>query len=163
MKAFNKHTPLRDRFEAKVARDGSGCWLWNGKVSEKGYGIIQHERRRLYAHRVGFELFVGSVPNGLELDHLCRVRRCVNPAHLEPVPHVENVARGEAGKPQRDRTHCKAGHPYDETNTYTKPDGARGCKECRRAAQRRFQARNRERLREQCRQYYHRTKSLRIS
>jgi hypothetical protein len=77
---------------------------------------------------------MGAVPEGLELDHLCRVRGCVNPKHLEPVTHRENLMRGESWSAVNARkTHCPEGHPYDETNTYIDGKGRRRCRECARA------------------------------
>lgn len=85
------------RFWAKVDIDPpSGCWLWTGAVDEAtGYGRFWTADGLGYAHRIAHELFVGPIPAGLDIDHLCRVRRCVNPAHLEPVTRRENLLRGE--------------------------------------------------------------------
>jgi hypothetical protein len=102
----------------------SGCWLWVGVVNAAGYG----QSGRGYAHRVNYEDTVGPVPEGLELDHLCRVRHCVNPAHLEPVTHAENMRRSVLA-----RTHCRKGHPYEGDNLMsvsTRPN-ARICRTCR--------------------------------
>jgi hypothetical protein len=83
------------------------------------------------AYRITYETLVGPVPNGLELDHLCRVRACVNPGHLEPVTHRVNTLRGETVAARNARaTHCPAGHPYDEVNTYADRLGRRSCREC---------------------------------
>ncbi len=83
--------PIRERFDRRWALDTeSGCWLWQASLSESGYGRID----RGYAHRVGYELYVGPVPDGLVLDHLCCVKQCVNPAHLEPITPGLNLARG---------------------------------------------------------------------
>lgn len=86
---------VEERFWSKVVEiDGDGsCWLWTAAKSGKGYGCVVIDRRRYPAHRVAYEMFVGPIPEGLEIDHLCRVRNCVNPAHLEPVTHAENVRR----------------------------------------------------------------------
>lgn len=86
------------------------------------------------AHRFAYEDIVGPILEGLTIDHLCRVRHCVNPAHLEPVTHLENVRRGNGGLNQLAKTHCPKGHPYDEENTYRLPSRPSGryCRACRR-------------------------------
>lgn len=122
-------------FDARVQKDVSGCWLWTGFVDRKGYGVIGVGGRKLSkAHRFSYERFVGPVPDGMQLDHLCRVRNCVNPSHLEPVTNRENVIRGNAARPAK--THCKNGHPYKE-NLYLNPRGHRECMKCRTEAARR--------------------------
>ena len=94
------------------------------------------------AHRVAYRLEVGPIPRGLVLDHLCRVRNCVRPDHLEPVTRGENVLRGETiPAANRAKTACKDGHDFDEENTYIAPNGHRGCRKCRAAAQARYHAR----------------------
>jgi hypothetical protein len=129
---------LLERFIAKIAvinEDDSDCWVWRGKCVE-GYGKFHtkgnHEE---FAHRVSYELFVGPIPPGKELDHLCRNHSCVNPNHLEPVTHQVNVQRGEAGKyfgkQQRTKTYCSRGHEYNSENTYIYK-GGRDCRICRR-------------------------------
>jgi hypothetical protein len=108
----------------------SGCWFWEGSTHAAGYGCYG---ARL-AHRLSYEAFIGPIPDGLTLDHLCRNRRCVNPRHLEPVTIAENVLRGES-LPARNarKTHCPKGHPYDESNTYISPrTGWRQCRACQR-------------------------------
>lgn len=113
-------TPTRhviERILEKVEiRESGGCWLWTRSTDEYGYGRIAtskgHAPRKAY--RVLYEQIIGAVPKGLELDHLCRNRLCVNPYHLEPVSHHENMLRGA----QRLKTHCPSGHSYNEANTY---------------------------------------------
>jgi hypothetical protein len=91
----------------------SGCWLWVGTVVKSGYGHIRCGDKVRGAHVVSYEHFVGPVPEGLHLDHLCRVRCCVNPQHLEAVTCKENIRRGLRGP----RKYCPRGHPYDAINT----------------------------------------------
>lgn len=86
-----------ERFLSKVKRT-EGCWLWIGSTNFGGYGTYYVSGRAVRAHRFSYELFVGKIPDGLELDHLCRYKSCVNPKHLEPVTHQENVIRGHLEK-----------------------------------------------------------------
>jgi hypothetical protein len=119
-----------------------GCWLWPGRVNENGYGRvsvkIEFQDRQVYTHRLMWLVENGPIPEGLELDHLCRVRACCNPDHLEPVTHEENLRRGSWWVPgaeaQRAKTACPRGHRYTVENTYVFPrSGGRACRECRRA------------------------------
>lgn len=104
----------------------SGCWLWTG-ATLRGYGLMRIKGKNLYAHRAMYEATVGPIPNGLSLDHLCRVRCCINPAHLEPVTNQENILRGE--NRNRQKTHCSKGHEFTPENTYNGPKG-RTCRAC---------------------------------
>ena len=112
----------------------SGCWLWTAHIHKKtGYGrfgVLSNGPE--LAHRVAYELFVGPIPEGMHIDHLCRVRCCVNPKHLEPVTHAENLLRGFSRNAVNARkTHCLNGHEFNEQNTYIrKSDGYRWCKKC---------------------------------
>jgi hypothetical protein len=114
------------------------CWPWIGSVDPDGYGLFTHGGRMYRAHRLVYELEVGEIPAGLQLDHLCRVPGCVNPNHLEPVTAAENTRRSPIHFGSQ--THCKNGHEFDEENTYLRPTGGRACKTCRRAASRRYEA-----------------------
>ncbi len=107
------------------------CWLWTGARHNAGYG--QYGKPARLAHRMSYEAFVGPIPDGLTVDHLCRNRLCVNPSHLEPVALAVNVLRGESLPAKNARkTHCPKGHPYDETNTHITKQGWRICKACKR-------------------------------
>lgn len=121
--------PPVTRFWPKVYRYGvGGCWYWLGSLFGGGYGrfCLSHGEAVL-AHRYAYEQVVGSIPDGLELDHLCLVKWCVNPAHLEPVTSQENTRRWAALI-----THCPAGHEYTPANTYRHADVRRSCRTCRR-------------------------------
>lgn len=113
----------------------SGCWLWTGPENGTGYGRPFYDGRRVYAHRLIYELLVGPIPEGLQLDHLCRNRGCVSPWHLEPVTCQENLRRGRHF--EREKTQCPSGHPYDEVNTYYRRSNPnkRCCRACNRIAQ----------------------------
>jgi len=101
-----------------------------------GYGTIVVARRTIRAHRASYEAFVGPIPDGLDLDHLCRNKPCINPAHLEPVTRAENLRRHYA----LTVTACPHGHAYDHANTYVGPDGKRRCRSCLNERQRRRRA-----------------------
>lgn len=133
---------LADRIRRSVQIDENGCWRWKLGTKPAGYGLITVSRRRRLAHRVSYETFVGAIPDGLQLDHLCRVRDCVNPAHLEPVSGRENVMRSPitVAALNSAKTHCPSGHPYDESNTYVWR-GERICRTCRSERRRTYRLR----------------------
>lgn len=111
----------------------SGCWIWCGSLGRGGYGKVGHYGKTLLAHRFVYTELVGPIPRGLQLDHLCRTRACVNPDHLEPVTCRENLMRGDTWQARNAaKTHCPRGHEYTEQNTYRYPDGRRRCILCRR-------------------------------
>lgn len=124
--------------------DFYGCWLWRGYVGKDGYGQVRFERQSYRIHRVIYAALVGPILPGLTLDHLCRNRACVNPAHLEIVSKGENVLRGDGVSAKYARaTHCKHGHPFSPENTVWRFHRSRPCRRCRICDQ------NRDRLRGQ--------------
>lgn len=110
------------------------CWLWTGSIRPNGYGKLTTPDATLSAHRAVYEMVRGPIPPGLDLDHLCRVRHCVNPAHLEPVTRRENLLRGATiPAAHASREQCRKGHPLDG---FKRTEGARYCKTCHRERQR---------------------------
>ncbi|HET6917593.1 MAG TPA: HNH endonuclease signature motif containing protein [Acidimicrobiales bacterium] len=110
------------------------CWVYRGRLNTQGYGDATSAKaeRRVLVHRFVYELLRGPIPNGLDLDHLCRVRACCNPDHLEPVTHRVNMLRGEAPTSINARkTHCDYGHPLSGDNLNLVPNG-RQCRTCTR-------------------------------
>jgi hypothetical protein len=138
---------VADRFWTKVDMSAgpAGCWRWRACVGPDGYGRLMVQKRPVGAHRIAYELLVGPIPAGLELDHLCRNRGCCNPAHLEPVTHRENALRGVGfGGINAKKTHCPHGHPYEGANVYRDANGERRCRECHRQESRQRAAQQRE-------------------
>lgn len=129
--------PVIERLMFRTVADDEGCWLWLGATNTKGYGHIAGDMggRVLSVHRVVWAHVHGPIPTGLEIDHLCFVRNCVNPDHLDLVTHAENIAR------TRQRTHCKQGHEFTPETTYTGPAGNRRCRPCATACMRDWRAR----------------------
>lgn len=117
--------------ESAHAHSGLPCWLWTAAPGPDGYGRFRYGRRKVSAHRLVYEIMIGPIPPGLQLDHLCRTRLCVNPWHLDPVTPKVNTARGQLITRQLMKTQCPAGHAYTGPNLYITPSGARACKICR--------------------------------
>jgi len=123
-------TSTRDRILSFVEIVGE-CWMWQGSTKPGGYGTIDIAGKTSNAHRVAYEAFVGPIPAGLSIDHLCRTPACVNPEHLEPVSQRENVLRGVGpAAVNAAKTHCPQGHEYSPANTIIRPGRARRCKKC---------------------------------
>jgi hypothetical protein len=132
--------PELARFWAKVAKGAPDqCWNWTASLNVRGgYGQVKIGGKTRRSHTVAYELSVGPVPAGLVLDHTCRNRRCVNPAHLEPVTLAENTRRGMAPSAVAVRTNrCQNDHEFTPENTIRRTDGKRECRACDNAGQRR--------------------------
>ena len=127
------HSAL-ERLLLAVAADEGDCWTFTGGRNQKGYGRITVDGWLQSAHRVSYALFTGPIPDGLTIDHLCGNRACVNPDHLEAVPHGVNVRRGATAT----KTHCKRGHLLSGPNLYRPPAGGRACRVCIADATRRW-------------------------
>ena len=133
-----------ERFEAKIERiPFSTCWHWVGAKHQNGYGAFQCYGHQERAHRVSYNHFVGEISENLQIDHLCRNKACVNPAHLEPVTAQENSRRNpnHSSKSEANKTKCPSGHEYTSSNTYNYR-GSRRCKECKKTHFRNFMQRN---------------------
>jgi hypothetical protein len=145
----NPATP--DTIFSRITVDEStGCWNWTQALDSHGYGVLGYRYRVEKAHRFAYEIFVGPIPEGLTLDHLCRNTRCVNPEHLEPVTQGENVLRGVGFAAVNARkTHCIHGHPLEGDNLGLQgPNGTyRYCLTCRRITERAYNARRPARVR----------------
>jgi hypothetical protein len=120
------------RFWRKVSpAPADACWIWHGAINSQGYGNVGRFSRTYLTHRVAYELTHGPVPEGLDLDHTCRNRACVNPAHLEPVTFLANMRRRYAKKPDERETHCLQGHELTPENTsWIQSSGQRRCRTC---------------------------------
>lgn len=143
--------PFATRYEYfTIPEPNSGCVIWLGPLNKNGYGKMitgyksEGTRRTAWAHRLVYEYFVGPIPAGLDLDHKCRVRCCVNPNHLEPVTRKENMRRGMHATSVKARnvlrTHCKNGHPLSGDNLYLN-SGHRVCRTCKKAWSKAYDAR----------------------
>lgn len=125
-------TDLPERMQSKI-QVVDDCWIWTGATNPKGYGSMSVSKNAsALAHRVSYEATRGSIPAGLQIDHLCRHTSCVNPAHLEPVTNAENMRRRYA-----EQTHCAKGHPLSGENLRLSPkrDGStrRACVTCQKS------------------------------
>ena len=123
----------REPFSSRYEVDPNGCWLWRRSIGAGGYGVTYDpaKKKAVKAHRYSYEMVRGPIPAGMTIDHLCRVRACVNPDHLEAVTAKVNILRGVGPSARQARqTHCKNGHPLTPENIYPTLPG-RHCRQCR--------------------------------
>lgn len=135
---------VADKLRSRAEFDFGGCWVWHGRIV-RGYGVLTINGRPRRAHRISYEEFAHQIPAGLQLDHLCRNRSCINPHHLEPVTPRENTYRSHIALAPINaaKTQCPQGHPYDEENTgitYRGKQRERYCRTCARERVRRRRA-----------------------
>ncbi len=125
---------LDTKFMSNVEKTES-CWIWKGSKTNGGYGTF-YTGKTILTHRYSYEMFNGKIPEGLQIDHLCRNRICCNPEHLEVVTPLENSRRGLSGLHgnyhNTYKTQCTNGHEFSPENTYTRPNGKRNCRVCAR-------------------------------
>ncbi|MEU8682932.1 HNH endonuclease signature motif containing protein [Streptomyces sp. NPDC048611] len=151
---YGHHPSTELRFWSKVNKQGPMppqaiapglCWEWTGSKTPGGYGQFWVKPRLVVSHRFAYEQVLGPIPDGLQLDHLCRNRACVNPQHLEPVTQQVNIWRGfSIATANRLKTHCPHGHPYSAENTYIHPkNNGRICRACARERSRKNHQRKR--------------------
>lgn len=130
MKWIHFLTP-KERLMSKVVVDKNGCWNFNGYKNQKGYGKFSVNDKVMMAHRASFLIHGGIIPGGFTIDHTCKNRGCVNPAHLEAVPHRVNLLRGNTVTAiNHNKTHCTKGHAFNAANTIIDKTGRRRCKIC---------------------------------
>lgn len=131
--------------QERVVVSVNGCWLWRNGLDSNGYGVVRTSASRTPAHRYVYEALVGAIPKKLQLDHLCRQRRCVNPDHLQPVTQQENILRGTSPAAIAARQNsCIHGHPFTGSNLFIDSAGFRRCRTCQRQRDRRRAPRRRK-------------------
>lgn len=149
---MTRHASALERFVEAIELGEGGCWLWNRAVDRYGYARFKANGEVL-GHRFAYLTWRGPIARNLTIDHLCRVRRCVNPEHLQCVSALENTMRGQSFVvANAAKTHCPKGHPYDEKNTFwfitarsasEREQWGRGCRICRRRQQQDYRRRKR--------------------
>lgn len=131
-----------DRLWSRAEENENGCWIWTGSRYKAGYGRFYLGQEDVYAHRVMYMIFIGEIPKDLHTDHLCRVRECCNPEHLQPVTCRENIMRSPIAPAaiNASKTHCKRGHPLSGDNLGVDANGGRHCRTCSITSARKRQA-----------------------
>ena len=140
-------THVKFWIQDKISIDVNNCWNWTANKTSAGYGKLWGDM----AHRLSYQAYTGPIGKGLDIDHLCRNRGCVNPEHLEPVTRKENLSRGIGISLQKKaaaaKASCKNGHLLTSENTYIRPsDGIRQCRKCKSASTARYQQANRDKI-----------------
>lgn len=125
---YKRKTPQQRFSDSYLVAHLTGCWIWLLVRNPEGYGLFRVNGKTVLAHRFSYEQKHGPIPDGLQSDHLCRVRSCVNPDHIEPVTPKVNTNRGV--NHNKEKTHCLRGHVLSGKNLYIRPDGDRECKAC---------------------------------
>ena len=147
-KAGKKPQESRAYFDERwIPEPNTGCWLWTNCTNQYGYGLGRLHGRQTVAHRIAWELYRGPIPFRMQIDHMCRVRSCVNPDHLRLVTLAQNVTENSlsGSAVNKAKTHCIHGHPFAGDNLWVEKNGARHCRICRRVSQRKLVPRNRGR------------------
>jgi len=124
-----------------IVIDQNDCWNWKLWISPLGYGQISFKDKTELVHRVSFQVFIGKIKKNLEINHICRNRKCINPEHLETVSHRENLLKGDTIAAKNDqKTHCLNGHKFTPENTCINPSGERSCRICKNRRQRSYRS-----------------------
>lgn len=148
-RGYYKRLKPEQRFYNKFIKLDNGCWQWTGSLDREGYAVFWLGKNNVRAYRYSYELTKGKIPNGLQIDHLCRNHSCVNPDHLEPVTGKENTNRGILSQVTKDRfknlTHCNRGHSLKGNNIIYLPK-QRLCRKCNQKRQSEYYQRKKEKL-----------------
>lgn len=146
------------RFWYYTQLDYDSCVLWRGEINDNGYGVMVVKGQQVLAHRLSYELCADAIPYAFHIHHICRNRRCVNPAHLVAISAAQHMAlHGRTRSERTDKGFCKRGHERTEENTYVAPDGNRSCRICRKE----WEERHREYRRQRDRRNYYAKKAER--
>lgn len=144
--------PIKDRIHDSVNITDTGfdtpCWLWKKSLIWSGYAKTWYQGKTVAAHRLSYEVFIGPIPDGLQVDHLCKIKHCVNPEHLEPVTPRTNVMRADTVAARNAaKTHCGEGHEYAGDNLLiVQTTGERRCRTCTNETARQYRNRQRGKL-----------------